>query len=150
MSASRRIFLDKQDPEIFAALTQVAEATSRALESAGLGRDLAELVNVRVSQIHACAFCLNLHTRRAEKAGASGKKLATLPAWRDTELFTPQERAALTLAEMVAERPEITDSEQYETCRALLGDEGTSAIVWTAITISSFNAVSIMSGHPVR
>jgi alkylhydroperoxidase family enzyme len=33
------------------------------------------------------------------RAGESAQRLGVLLAWRDTELFTPRERAALALAE---------------------------------------------------
>ena len=51
-------------------------------------RTLIELLNVRISQINGCAYCLNLHVGDAVKNGESAQRLAVLPAWRDTDLFT--------------------------------------------------------------
>lgn len=105
---------------------------------------------MRIAQIHGCVFCLDMHLARAPKACLGPCKLPTLPAWRDTPLFSDQERAALELAEMVTETPQVADPETYDEARQALGDEATSAVMWAAITISSFNAVSMLSGHPLR
>jgi AhpD family alkylhydroperoxidase len=150
MSSTRRIFLDKQHSELFAALSGLSNQVATALKEAGIGREVAELVNMRISEIHGCAFCLDMHLARAQKAEVGPRKLVTLPAWRDTSLFSDQERAALELAEMVAETPQVTDPQTYDDARQALGDEAASAVLWAAVTISAFNAVSILSGHPVR
>ncbi|SFT08102.1 carboxymuconolactone decarboxylase family protein [Saccharopolyspora flava] len=146
-----RIFLDKQTPSAFKALSATAtEIRSRARE-AGLGRVLLELVNIRASQLNGCAFCLDRHTRLALEAGETPERLGVLPAWRETELFTAEERAALELAEAVtlvaAQRP---DQDTYDQVRKVLSDDQVSVITWAAITINAFNRVSILSGHPVR
>ncbi|TXI22953.1 MAG: carboxymuconolactone decarboxylase family protein [Roseateles sp.] len=65
----------------------------------GLEQSLIELVKMRVSQINGCAFCLDMHSREAREAGESDRRLHVLPAWRETELFTPREQAALAWAE---------------------------------------------------
>ncbi|WP_406690764.1 carboxymuconolactone decarboxylase family protein [Saccharopolyspora sp. ID03-671] len=146
-----RIFLDKQTPSAFKALSATAtEIRSRAREI-GLDRVLLELVNIRASQLNGCAFCLDRHTRLALEAGDTPERLGVLPAWRETELFTDKERAALELAEAVtlvaAQRPGQDTSDQV---RAVLSDDEVSVITWAAITINAFNRVSILSGHPVR
>ncbi|MGW4569170.1 carboxymuconolactone decarboxylase family protein, partial [Streptomyces sp. NPDC004561] len=96
---TRRIFVDKQSPKAYHALVQTSEAVRAVAAEAGLDRTLVELVNLRVSQINGCAYCLHVHTRAALRAGDTPRRLGVLAAWRDTELFTPAERAALALAE---------------------------------------------------
>jgi alkylhydroperoxidase family enzyme len=39
-----------------------------------------------------------VHTKAALRAGETTQRPGVLAAWRDTELFTTQERAALALA----------------------------------------------------
>ncbi len=74
-----------------------------------------------------------------------------LPAWRDTELFTPDERAALALAEATTDPADTAAQEAaYATAREVLTDDQISAVIWVAVSINAFNRVSIMSGHPVR
>ncbi|WP_445525352.1 carboxymuconolactone decarboxylase family protein [Streptomyces cyslabdanicus] len=150
-SADRRIFIDKQHPTAYRSLVQTAEAVREVAAGAGLDRTLVELVNLRVSQINGCAYCLNVHTRAAVRAGETTQRLGVLPAWRDTELFTPDERAALALAEATTDPGDAALQETaYETARDVLTDDQISAVIWVAVTINAFNRISIMSKHPVR
>ncbi|MFG2854860.1 carboxymuconolactone decarboxylase family protein [Streptomyces mirabilis] len=150
-TATQRIFIDKQSPKAYHALVQTSEAVRATAADAGLDRAVVELINLRVSQINGCAYCLNVHTRAALRAGETAQRLGVLAAWRDTELFTPAERAALALAEATTEP---TDAAAQETAwtgaRDVLTDDQISAVIWVAITINAFNRVSIMSRHPVR
>ncbi|GAA2056166.1 carboxymuconolactone decarboxylase family protein [Williamsia deligens] len=145
------VFIDKQSPAVYRAFGAAAAAVGDDAAGADIPRVLVELINVRVSQINGCAFCLDLHTRRALAAGETSNRLATLPAWRDTELFDDTERAALRLAEMATTLPDHgTQEREYEHARSVLSDAQISAVVWTAIAINAFNRVSILSRHPVR
>jgi AhpD family alkylhydroperoxidase len=150
-SAGRRIFIDKQSPKAYHALLETAEAVRSVASEAGLERILVELINLRVSQLNGCAYCLDIHTRAALRAGETTQRLGVLAAWRDTELFTPEERAALALAESVTEASDAAAQESaYDAAREVLTDDQISAVIWVAITINAFNRVSIMSKHPVR
>jgi alkylhydroperoxidase family enzyme len=68
-----------------------------------------------------------------------------LPAWRDTELFTEKERAALTLAEAITDISGVHARER-EGATA----QEFSAASWLIITMNAFNRVSIVSQHPAR
>ncbi|GGV99438.1 alkyl hydroperoxide reductase AhpD [Streptomyces narbonensis] len=147
----RRVYLDKQSPTAYRALLATADAVRAAAAEAGLDRVLVELVNLRVSQINGCASCLDVHTRAALRAGETTRRLGVLPAWRDTELFTPRERAALALAEATTDPADSLAQERaYGPAREVLNDDEISAVIWVAITINAFNRVSILSRHPVR
>ena len=146
-----RIFIDKQHRETYRALADTAAQVREAAAAAGLDRILMELVNLRISQLNGCAYCLDLHTRQALEAGESPRRLAVLPAWRDTEVFSDTERAALALAEAVTELPPRAVREQaFAALREGLSDEQFSVISWAAVTMNAFNRVSIVSGHPVK
>ncbi|MEU3827620.1 carboxymuconolactone decarboxylase family protein [Streptomyces sp. SID486] len=149
--ADRRIFIDKQSPKAYHALLQTAEAVRTVAEEAGLDRVLVELVNLRVSQLNGCAYCLHVHTRAALRAGDTPQRLGVLAAWRDTELFTAAERAALALAEATTAAADTAAQDAARAAaRAVLTDDQTAAVIWVAVTINAFNRVSIMSRHPVR
>ncbi|AIJ17995.1 alkyl hydroperoxide reductase AhpD [Streptomyces anthocyanicus] len=150
-TGERRVFVDKQSPEAYAALRATAEAVRGVAEAAGLDRILVELVNIRVSQLNACAYCLNAHTRAALRGGETTQRLGVLPAWRDTELFSPRERAALALAEATTHPADAgAQSTAYAEARGVLSDDEISAVIWVAISINAFNRVSVLSKHPVR
>ncbi|MFI8952212.1 carboxymuconolactone decarboxylase family protein [Streptomyces sp. NPDC053750] len=146
-----RVFVDKQHPDAYRALAATAQAAKDAAAAAGLDRRLVELVNLRVSQLNACAYCLNLHTRAALRAGETTQRLGVLAAWRDTDLFTARERAALALAEATTRPADAgTQTAAYAEARATFSDDEISAVIWVAITMNAFNRVSVMSKHPVR
>lgn len=147
----RDVFLDKAQPASYQAAAALALEVGSAAEAAGLDRRFVELLNIRVSQINGCAFCLDLHRRRAVEAGESERRLVVLDAWAETSLFSEQERAALQLVESITRLPE-PDERRYaeDEARAVLGEAAYSAVAWVAITMNAFNRISITSHHPVR
>ncbi|WP_031034979.1 carboxymuconolactone decarboxylase family protein [Streptomyces sp. NRRL F-5650] len=92
---ARTTFLDDR---VRASLQAVGAAAKRGLGDAGL----AELVQVRASQLNHCAFCLDMHLGIARKQGVSEGKLDLLAAWEEAgDVFDARERAALALTEAV-------------------------------------------------
>ena len=148
---TKHVFLDKQHPALWRALNGLGLKVKEAAQEAGIEVRTVELLNVRISQLNGCAFCLDLHVRDAVEAGETPQRLSVLPAWRDTGLFTEKERAALSLAESVTELPGYSAQEHSEAyAREHLTEEEFSVISWLAITMNAFNRVSITSHHPVR
>ncbi|WP_320537029.1 carboxymuconolactone decarboxylase family protein [Pseudarthrobacter sp. IC2-21] len=150
-TTTQHIFLDKQHPVVWRALNGLGLKVREAAEAAGIDRRTIELLYVRTSQINGCAYCLDMHVGDAVKAGETPQRLAVLPAWRDTALFTAKERAALALTECITELPDHRSREHEEAyAREHLSADEFSAVSWLAITINAFNRVSITSHHPVR
>jgi len=150
-TTTQHIFLDKQHPAVWRALNGLGLKVREAADAAGIDRSTIELLNVRISQLNGCAYCLDMHVRDAMAAGESAQRLAVLPAWRDTALFTEKERAALALAECITELPDHRSRELEEGfAREHLDAEEFSVISWLVITMNAFNRVSITSHHPVR
>ena len=146
-----RLFIDKQSPDAYRSMSAVASAVAGTAKAAGLDQLLVELVNIRISQLNSCGFCLDLHVRRAVESGETPQRLAVLPAWRDVDLFSPTEQAALALAEVITVLPDHhTRERERARAREQLTDDQFSAISWIAITMNAFNRISIISGHPVR
>ena len=143
--------MDKQHPPLWRALNGLGLKVREAAEEAGISRSLVELLYVRISQLNGCAFCLDMHVRNALKEGETTQRLAVLSAWRETDLFTEKETAALALAESVTELPDAAVRErEEESARQYLSDEEFSVVTWLAITMNAFNRVSIISHHPIQ
>jgi len=64
-------------------------------------QSLLELVAFRVSQINGCAYCLDMHSKDLRAHGETEQRLYMVDAWRETNLYTDRERAALAWAEAV-------------------------------------------------
>lgn len=124
----------------------------RALLGLGLPHDsglepaLLELVKMRASQINGCAFCLRMHTRDALALGETTDRLSVVAAWWESQYFTEQEQAALTLAEDVTRLP-VPDRHAWD--NGSLTDEQVSAIIWLAIVMNTWNRIAIRSHTPV-
>ena len=150
-ATTQHIFLDKQHPAVWRALNGLGLKVKEAAQEVGMETKTVELLHVRISQLNGCAYCLDLHVRDAVQAGESPQRLAVLPAWRDTALFTEKERAALALAECITSLPGHRSQEQEEAyAREHLTEEEFSVVSWLAIAMNAFNRVSITSHHPVR
>jgi AhpD family alkylhydroperoxidase len=54
-----------------------------------------ELVQLRVSQINGCGWCVDIHTKEAAAAGETAVRLHLVAAWRESTVFTQAKRAAL-------------------------------------------------------
>ncbi len=103
-----------------------------------------ELIKVRVSQINGCAFCLNMHTQEAMKIGETAQRLFLLNAWKETALFTKEEKAILQLAEEVTliHQGGVSDS-TYQEVVALFGESYTAQLIMAVITINAWNRIAI-------
>ncbi|MFH8973341.1 carboxymuconolactone decarboxylase family protein [Streptomyces sp. NPDC017890] len=86
------------DDGVRAALRAVSAAAGQ-----GLGDPpLAELVQIRASQLNHCAFCLDMHLGIARERGVSERQLGLLSTWEEAgDVFGGRERAALALTEAV-------------------------------------------------
>ncbi|NMR28448.1 carboxymuconolactone decarboxylase family protein [Arthrobacter sp. SF27] len=146
-----RIFIDKQHPAVYRALNGLGLKVREAADAAGIERMVTELINIRVSQINGCAYCLNMHVTDALANGETIQRIVVLPAWRDTQLFTAQEQGALALAESLTELPDHESQDRaYAFARKCLTEDQLSAVSWITLTMNAYNRLSIISEHPVR
>jgi AhpD family alkylhydroperoxidase len=80
---------------------QAMSALQQYVDTCGLERPLLELVKIRASQIHGCAYCIDMHTKDARALGESEQRIYMLNAWRESPFYTDRERAALEWTEAV-------------------------------------------------
>lgn len=79
-------------------ITRLRELT-RELESFSIDPRLRALVELRVSQVNGCGYCVDLHAREARDRGESQQRLDALPVWHDSPFFSDREKSALAWAE---------------------------------------------------
>ncbi|WP_114853404.1 carboxymuconolactone decarboxylase family protein [Brachybacterium sp. YJGR34] len=143
-------FLDRSHPQAWQQLGQVAAGIGEAAGRAGVARSTTELMNLRISQLNGCAFCLHVHSRKALRAGVAQDRLAQLPVWRDSPSFDAVERAALLLGETLTLLPEpAVRDRDLMLARDVLGEEAFAVLEWAAILMNTYNRLSIASHHPV-
>src|ERR1700687_1093272 len=115
-----RLQYGKAYPDAYKAML----ALSQAVERTGLAPQLIDLVNYRASQINACAFCLDMHSKDLRARGETEQRIYMVNAWRDApNLYSSRERAALAWAESVTRLvDQKVPDEVYEKARAELSE----------------------------
>lgn len=114
------------------------------LNSSGLERSLYELVKTRASQINGCAYCLDMHTKDARKAGETEQRLYALNAWRETPFYTERERAALEWTEsltLISEN-DVPDA-LYDSVRKHFNEAELVALTMAIVAINGWNRLAI-------
>jgi AhpD family alkylhydroperoxidase len=108
---------------------------------------LRELVKIRASQLNACAYCIDMHTRAARKAGESEQRLYALAAWRESPLFTPRERAALELADAITRIGERgVPNDVYERAAAEFAAGELANLILAITAVNAWNRIAVSSG----
>ncbi len=103
-----------------------------------------ELIKTRASQINQCAFCLDMHTKDALKYGEIPQRIFLLNAWRETDLFTEEEKVILAMTEEITliSQKGLTD-ETYEKAIRFFDEEQVKSIIMAVITINMWNRIAI-------
>lgn len=125
----------------------------RYVRDTGLDHMLITLVELRASQINGCAFCLSIHTKALREAGEREDRLAVLSAWRETDWFSPRERAALAWTEAVTmlERQHVPDT-VYEQARSEFTEKELADLTLAIIVINGWNRfnIALTQRPPIR
>jgi AhpD family alkylhydroperoxidase len=124
---------------------------SKFVENCGLEHSLLELVKTRASQINGCAYCIHMHVTDALKQGESAMRLHLLPAWRESSLYSPRERAALAWTEALTNLPDtVAPDTDYEQMAQHFSPEEQVNLTLAITVINSWNriAVGFRSQHP--
>jgi AhpD family alkylhydroperoxidase len=118
---------------------KVLASTHAYVSQSGLSPELLTAVNLRVSLINGCAYCIDMHSRELRELGVSNEKIALIPVWHEAgQLFDDREKAALAWAETVTRvsTTGVPDSD-YDAVKAHFGDK---ELVDLTIAISLMNA----------
>ncbi|GAB0118909.1 carboxymuconolactone decarboxylase family protein [Acidisoma sp. 7E03] len=127
-------------PEVMKAMV----ALEHAVVTSGLEHSLIELVKTRASQINGCAYCIDMHTRDAIKAGESPTRLFLLDAWHEAPLYSDRERAALAWTEALTRISEThAPDEDFAALKAQFSDEEIVKLSLLIATINAWNRLAI-------
>ena len=109
---------------------------------------LRALVELRVSQINSCAYCVDLHTTEARAAGETAQRLDCLTVWQEVSFFTVAEKAALAWAETIttiadtgAPEPLFSDLKSHFT------DEQVVDLTLIIAQMNAWNRLAISFAH---
>ena len=107
MSSTARLPFFSLAPKTLHAMINLSKSVSQS----SVGERLIELINLRVSQVNGCGFCVDMHWRSLLKQGADPRHLNAVSGWREAPFFSLRERAALGWADAVNALPQRDDTD---------------------------------------
>jgi len=126
--------------------------TALALDqSTTVPRTLRELLQLRISQINGCGWCVDIHTKEAAAAGETALRINLVAAWRHTTVFTEAERAALAFAEegtRLADADAGVSDETWARVRKHYDDDQIGTLVCLVSLINAANRMSVILNNP--
>ena len=135
-----RIAYQKAAPEALKGMLEL----EKYLATSSLERPLYELVKLKASQLNGCAYCIDMHSKDARKAGESEQRLYGLTAWRETPFYSDRERAAIAWTEALTliSKDEVSDS-LYDSVRKYFDEKEFIALTMAIIAINGWNRLAI-------
>lgn len=144
---TERLTIEKETPEAYKAVYGLA----LALNKTNLTPIQKELIKIRASQINSCSFCINMHTREALKIGETQQRIFLLSAWRETDLFSEEEKAILLLTEEVTliHKEGVTDA-TYALLQQFFDTQTIAQMIMSIVLINAWNRIAVSSRMPLE
>ncbi|MDR2231677.1 MAG: carboxymuconolactone decarboxylase family protein [Tannerella sp.] len=141
-----RINIQELEPEAYKRLF----ALENYLITSKLSKTHWELIKIRASQINGCAFCINMHTVDAMQQGETAQRIFLLNAWKETDLFTEEERTILAMTEEITliSQNGLT-GETYRQAEKLFDSNYIAQIILAIATINVWNRIAISTCKPI-
>lgn len=142
----KRMNIEQTEPKGY----QAVLALEKYLAQSQLTPTHKGLIKIRASQINGCAFCIDMHTKEALKNGETVQRLFLISAWRETDLFTEEERLLLQVTEEVTliNREGLTTA-TYEAALNVFGENYLSQIILAVATINVWNRIAVSTHKPI-
>jgi len=142
----QRVNIEQTQPEAWKALYGLAIILSKST----LSPIQKHLIMVRASQINSCAFCINMHTKEALKTSETQQRLFLLSAWKETNLFTDEEKAILALTEEVTliHQNGVSDA-TYKQAEKFFSAETIGEIIMLIVLMNAWNRIAISTHLPL-
>lgn len=136
----KRIKIDEIEPGAYKAML----ALESYLATTQLTKTHKELIKIRASQINGCAFCIDMHTKDALENGETNQRIFLLNAWKETDLFTEEEKVLLAITEEVTliHRQGLT-SDTYRRAKQIFDENYIAQVIMAVVTINAWNRLSI-------
>lgn len=138
--AEIRVNYMRESPAMFKKLMEL----SAAVEDSAIELPIRDMVQIRASQLNGCAFCVDMHIKQAKIHGERELRIHHLAIWRESNLFTPRERAALTWTEVITKLPEHgVPDEIFAHVREQLSPKEISDLTFAIMLINAWNRAGV-------
>lgn len=114
------------------------------LQNINLTQIQKELIKIRASQINGCAYCLDMHTKAALKYGETTQRIFVLEGWRETHLFSDEEKVLLAMKEEITliSKKGLSDK-TYEKAQKYFTENQIAQIIMAIVTINAWNRIAV-------
>jgi AhpD family alkylhydroperoxidase len=137
---SQRLDYQKQSPELLKKFVEFSMLTRKS----SIEQPIHDLVNIRASQLNGCAFCVDMHIKEATIHGERPLRLHHVAIWRESQLFSPRERACLAWTEALTQLSPLGVSDEiYDRVRTQLSEQEIVDLTWDIMAINAWNRISI-------
>src|SRR5579864_6786809 len=132
--------------------TKLAPEAYRSLQSLGhylrtatsLDAVLLGLIDLRASQLNGCGFCIGMHTHELKHANEPDTRINAVANWRNSDAFTPRERAALAWTEEITNIQDgHASDEAYAAVSEFFKDKELVDLTFAIATINAWNRLGI-------
>lgn len=128
------------------ALAKALSDASIASHKSSLDSTIKNLIEIRVSQLNGCAFCLDMHVKQAKLKEERELRIHHLTIWRESPLFSAKEKAALALAEALTRISEHGVSDElYRAVQEHFSETQLSELTFAIALINTWNRLQILS-----
>ncbi len=137
---SKRVLIKEIEPGAYKAMMALEDYT----KTTQVNPKLKELIKIRASQINGCAYCIDMHTEDALKLGESERRIFALSAWKESHLFSEEERVVLQLTEeMTSISVHGVTDDTYNRMVSCYGEKVTAQIMMHIVLINSWNRIAV-------
>lgn len=142
----QRINIERSKPDAWKAMYNLSTVLNKSV----LTPIQKHLITMRTSQINSCAFCINMHTQEALKSGETQQRLFLLSAWKETSLFTEQEKAILAITEEVTliHQHGLSDN-TYKQAEKFFSAEAIGEIIMLVVLMNAWNRIAVSTHLPI-
>ena len=132
-------------PEVDAEAYKAMNTLEKYVNNTAISPSQLELIKIRASQINGCAFCIDLHTKKARKLGETEQRIYLLNAWKEAaDIYSEEERNILELTEEITLISKRGVSDRvYLKAIQLFGEKKTAQLIMTIVTINGWNRIAI-------
>lgn len=137
---NKRVSIKDIEPEAYKAMM----AMENYVKNIAVTPTLKELIKIRASQLNGCAYCVDMHTEHAIKLGESERRIFALPVWKESHLFTDEERAVFQLTdEVTLIAAQGVRNKTYDAIVNFFGEKTTAQIIMQIVLINSWNRIAV-------
>jgi len=113
-------------------------------------RRMLQLLRLRVAQLNPCSYCLILHTEVATRIGIPPAVIAHLPSWRESTMFSDEERAALAYCEALTVFDQERFAVAHDELRAHFSERDVAEIAAVIINMNVWTRLKLAQGAVPR